>query len=133
MALFGKGGKRGAPAGNKNAAGRHNKTGMTDGRILGTALGAHVGGALVHGGIRGLRGAKSRAGYAALGGAASVGAGTYLMGSVMGGEDFGKLAGVAGTVGGAALSGGLHKAGHSLGKASYENSIRTGKAKRGIK
>ena len=121
MAIFGKGGKRGAPVGNKNAAGKH-RTGGTDGRIMGTAMGAlHPVAALTHGMVRGSKGAKSRAGSAALGGAATLGGVSYLMGKATGDEDFAKGVGMGGALVGAGLSSGFHKVGHRMGTSSYNN------------
>ena len=134
--MFGK--KKGAPVGNKNAQGKHyNRTGLTDGRVLGTAVGA-LGGPVfsgVHGVVRGARGAKSRAGSAFLGGAAAGAAGGALAGAVLGLGGSGSVVplSVLGAAAAGTLNGGVHKIGHALGRSHYENAIDTGKRKRGLK
>ena len=126
--MFGK--KKGAPIGNHNAQGRHNSTGLTNGRVLGV-VGGMAGPVFsgTHGLIRGAKGAKSRSGSAALGGAIVGGVGGALAGAALG-DDSGALATAsAGVVGG--INGGVHKMGHALGKAHYDNSVNTALKKRG--
>ena len=133
-----KNGKKGAPIGNHNAQGHHNgghpgvhhtslkpvynHTGGTDGRIGSFALGAtNPALAGVHGAVRGAKGAKSRAGAAALGGSMSgVVGGSLVAASLLGNDEVLKGATVGGLITGG-ISGASHKIGHMVTRPTKSN------------